>query len=119
MRYGPIEAKLDRLQGTNSWLTLGLREGKNREVRKIMDALGLTVNRLIRISFGPFLLGELVPGAVAEVKKRVLADQLGQDEAERLGLVEKKSRTGAAKKDARAAWAVKGPRPARRERPKK
>jgi 23S rRNA pseudouridine2605 synthase len=119
MRYGPIEAKLDRLQGTNSWLTIGLREGKNREVRKIMEALGLSVNRLIRISFGPFLLGDLTPGAIAEVKKRVLADQLGQEEAERLGLVEKKARSGAAKQDPRAAWAAKGPRPARRERPKK
>lgn len=92
LRYGPIEARLDRLQGTNSWLSIGLREGKNREVRKIMEALGVTVNRLIRVSFGPFALGELQPGAVAEVKRRILADQLGQAEAERLGLKEKKAR---------------------------
>lgn len=103
IRYGPIEAKLDRLQGTNSWLSIGLREGKNREVRKIMEALGVTVNRLIRVSFGPFALGELQPGAVAELKRRILADQLGQAEAERLGLKEKKTRPSAKAREARAA----------------
>ena len=91
VRYGPVEAKLDRVQGTNSWLTIGLREGKNREVRKIMEALGLTVNRLIRLSFGPFALGELVPGAVMEVKHRIIADQLGEKVALRLGLKAKKT----------------------------
>ena len=58
MKYGPIEGKLDRVQGANCWLTLGLREGKNREVRRIMDHMGLVVNRLIRVSFGPFALSE-------------------------------------------------------------
>jgi len=63
-----------------------LREGKNREVKRLAEHLGLTVNRLIRISFGPFALGDLAPGAVAEVKTRVLADQLGTTLTESLGL---------------------------------
>jgi 23S rRNA pseudouridine2605 synthase len=94
IRYGPIEAKLDRVQGATSWLTLGIREGKNREVRRIMDHLALTVNRLIRLSFGPFALGELEPGAVAEVKRRILADQLGEELAKDLGLKEKRQNRG-------------------------
>jgi 23S rRNA pseudouridine2605 synthase len=77
MVYGPVEATLDREQGANSWLTMGLREGKNREIKKILDHLGLTVTRLIRISYGPFQLGDLATGAVQEVKSRVLRDQLG------------------------------------------
>lgn len=77
MRYGPIEATLDRVQGANSWLTLSLKEGKNREVRRVLDHLGLTVNRLIRIAFGPFQLGSLPPGEVAPIPAKVLRDQLG------------------------------------------
>lgn len=96
MKYGPIEGKLDRVQGANCWLTLGLREGKNREVRRIMDHMGLVVNRLIRLSFGPFVLGELEPGAVEEVKRRVLADQLGDDLALTLGIKEKRQHRGEA-----------------------
>ena len=79
VHYGPIEAKLDRVQGANSWLTLALREGKNREVRNVLGALGLDVNRLIRLSYGPFQLGEIAQGAVEEVRTRVLADQLGPE----------------------------------------
>ncbi|MCH7932245.1 MAG: rRNA pseudouridine synthase, partial [Proteobacteria bacterium] len=75
--YGPIEAALDRRQGGNAWLTLSLREGRNREVRNVMTHLGLRVNRLIRVAFGPFQLGKLAPGAVREVPRRVLTDQLG------------------------------------------
>jgi len=86
--YGPIEATLDGVQGANLWLTIGLREGKNREVRKILGSLGLEVNRLIRISFGPFQLLDLQPGAVESVKRRVLAEQLGSKLAEEFGLVE-------------------------------
>ncbi|MGU3540549.1 pseudouridine synthase [Methylobacterium sp. A54F] len=78
MEYGPVEATLDRVQGDNLWLTLGLREGKNREVKRILEHLGLSVNRLIRLSFGPFQLGDLEPGLVEEVRTRVLKDQLGQ-----------------------------------------
>ena len=78
VRYGEIEASLEREQGTNVWLTLALREGKNREVRNVLEALGLTVNRLIRVSYGPFQLGDIEPGAVETIKARVLKDQLGK-----------------------------------------
>lgn len=77
MRYQPIEAVFDRQQGANAWLTLALREGKNREIRKVMEALGVTVNRLIRISYGPFQLGTLQLGEVEELKSRIVRDQLG------------------------------------------
>ncbi|GAB4225920.1 MAG: hypothetical protein Kow0032_02670 [Methyloligellaceae bacterium] len=86
VKYGPVQAKLDRVQGANVWLTVALREGKNREVKRIAAHLGLAVNRLIRISFGPFSLGDLPPGGLAEVKPRVLADQLGPGMAARFGL---------------------------------
>jgi 23S rRNA pseudouridine2605 synthase len=76
--YGAIEAAVDRVQGTNAWLTVGLREGKNREVKKVMEHLGLAVTRLIRVSFGPFQLGDLAAGEVREVRARVLQDQLGE-----------------------------------------
>src|ERR1700734_4049683 len=75
--YLGVEATLDREQGSNAWLTLGLREGKNREIKKILEHLGLAVNRLIRVSFGPFELGDLPEGEVMEVRTRVLRDQLG------------------------------------------
>jgi 23S rRNA pseudouridine2605 synthase len=77
IHYGPIEAILDRAQGSNVWLTFAIREGKNREVRNVLGALGLQVNRLIRVSFGPFQLAELPEGALEEVSTRVLRDQLG------------------------------------------
>jgi 23S rRNA pseudouridine2605 synthase len=86
VRYGPIEATIDSVQGANAWLTMGLREGKNREVRRILSSLGLDVNRLIRISYGPFQLLDLKPGAVEPVKRRVLAEQLGVKVAAELGL---------------------------------
>lgn len=85
-RYGGVEATLDREQGSNVWLSVALREGKNREVRKILGHLGLDVNRLIRVSFGPFQLLELKPGDVEPVKRRVLVDQLGARLARTLGL---------------------------------
>jgi 23S rRNA pseudouridine2605 synthase len=87
VHYGPVEARIDREQGSNLWLTLSLREGKNREVKRIVEHLGLTVNRLIRVSFGPFALGDLAEGAVEEVKRRVLADQLGAKLTEQFGLI--------------------------------
>ena len=77
IRYGKIEAKLDKQQGSNAWLTLGIREGKNREIRKIMNHLGYKVNRLIRVSFGPFQIKNLSSGDIEEVKNKVLNDQLG------------------------------------------
>jgi 23S rRNA pseudouridine2605 synthase len=88
VRYGPIEATLDQVQGANVWLTIGLREGKNREVRNILAALELTVNRLIRVSFGPFQLLDLEAEAAEHVKRRVLADQLGPEVAKQFGLLD-------------------------------
>lgn len=76
-RYLPMIVSIDRQKGANAWLTIGLREGKNREIRRAMADIGLTVNRLIRISYGPFQLGTLKPGAVERVRARVLRDQLG------------------------------------------
>ncbi len=75
--YGAIEARVDRVQGGNVWLTLGLREGKNREIKRVLAHLGLDTNRLIRVSYGPFQLGEIAPGEVREMRGRVLRDQLG------------------------------------------
>ncbi|MDK4735017.1 pseudouridine synthase [Rhizobium sp. CNPSo 3490] len=75
--YGSIEATLDRTKGSNVWITMGLREGKNREIKNVLGALGLDVNRLIRISYGPFQLGDLPEGHVVEVRGRTLRDQLG------------------------------------------
>ena len=77
IKYGRIDAALDRQQGSNAWLTMSFREGKNREVRNVMNFLGYSVNRLIRISFGPFNLKNLASGELEEVKQRVLTDQLG------------------------------------------
>ena len=79
VRYGPIEAALDREQGANVWLTVSLREGKNREVRKVLEHLGLKVNRLIRVSYGPFELGELDDGTVEEVDTEDLRAALGPE----------------------------------------
>jgi 23S rRNA pseudouridine2605 synthase len=86
IRYNSIDARLDRSQGANVWLTMGLREGKNREVKRVATHLGLDVNRLIRVSFGPFALGDLPAGQVEEIKPRILADQLGAKLASEFGL---------------------------------
>jgi 23S rRNA pseudouridine2605 synthase len=77
IRYGPIEATADRLQATNVWMIFAIREGKNREVKNVLGRLGLAVNRLIRVSFGPFQLGDLPPGKIEEVRTRVLREQIG------------------------------------------
>ena len=76
-RFQAMSVVLDRLQGANAWLTVGIREGRNREIRRAMSAINLTVNRLIRVSYGPFRLGDLTPGQVEEVKQKTLRDQLG------------------------------------------
>ena len=86
MNYGPVEATLEREQGDNVWIAISIREGKNREVRRIMEHLGLTVNRLIRVSFGPFMLGELETGQIEEVRVAVLKDQLGPRLTRQLGV---------------------------------
>ncbi|MGI3899858.1 MAG: pseudouridine synthase [Janthinobacterium lividum] len=84
--YAGIEATLDRIQGANVWMTMGLREGKNREIKRVLESLGLAVTRLIRISFGPFQLGELAEGAVESVPTRVLREQLGPGLAAQAGV---------------------------------
>ena len=76
IRYGPIRAALERQQGSNAWLTVSLQEGRNREIRRVMEHLGYAVTRLIRIAFGPFQLGTLPAGAVEEVTGKVLREQL-------------------------------------------
>jgi 23S rRNA pseudouridine2605 synthase len=77
MRYGAIDATFDREQGANVWLTFGIREGKNREVRNVVEYLGLKVNRLLRVSFGPFELGELERGDVSELEPEQIKEALG------------------------------------------
>jgi 23S rRNA pseudouridine2605 synthase len=79
-QYGPIQASIDRRQGANTWLTMSLREGKNREIRRVVEHLGGVVNRLIRVAYGPFQLGYLEPGGIEEVPAKVLRDQLGTGE---------------------------------------
>ena len=81
--YGPIRAALERRQGSNAWIAMALREGKHREVRRVLEHLGLQVTRLIRLSYGPFQLGNLPRGAVDEVPKKVLAEQLGHADRRR------------------------------------
>jgi len=81
VRYGPIEAGLDSRKGDNCWLTVALREGRNREIRRVMAHLGLHVSRLIRVSYGPFQLGQLARGAVEEVTGKVLREQLPAEKA--------------------------------------
>ena len=93
MRYGPIQATLDSAPGANAWLTMTLREGKNREIRRACEHLGWAVNRLIRISYGPFQLGQLKRGAVEEIRGKVLKEQIGRGD--------KPSRRGSAKRHAR------------------
>lgn len=113
--YGAVEASLDRVQGSNVWLSLGLREGKNREVKRILAHLGLETARLIRVSYGPFQLGELKPGEVREIRGRVLRDQLGAKltEAARADF-EAPIRPPPPTTPARAAQRGKGPRADRR-----
>jgi 23S rRNA pseudouridine2605 synthase len=80
--YGPIRAQFERQQGSNAWIAMALREGKNREVRRVLENLGLSVTRLIRLSYGPFQLGNLERGSLEEVPKKVLEEQLGKGEPE-------------------------------------
>ncbi|RDC73221.1 rRNA pseudouridine synthase [Rhodovulum sp. 12E13] len=93
-RFQPMQVSLDRQQGANAWLTVALREGRNREIRRALEAAGMPVSRLIRVSYGPFQLGKLAPGAVEEVRARVLRDQLGLDEHFRPRATEKAQSAG-------------------------
>ena len=95
-RFRPMSVALDRQQGANAWLTIGLREGRNREIRRAMEEISLPVNRLIRISYGPFQLETLKANAVEEVRARVLADQLGWNAEDKV--VAKRKKTEAAKR---------------------
>lgn len=81
VRYGPIRAAIDSKKGANAWITVALTEGKNREVRRVLEHLGLSVNRLIRTAYGPFQLGHLAEGEVEEVPRKVLREQLGEEGA--------------------------------------
>jgi len=89
-RFQPMTITIDRVQGANAWLTVSIREGKNREIRRAMEAVGLTVNRLIRVSYGPFKLNTLRQGEVEELKPRVVRDQLGLQEAPKPSQVRKR-----------------------------
>jgi 23S rRNA pseudouridine2605 synthase len=91
--FQPMIVTLDRQQGANAWLTVGLREGKNREIRRAMEAVNLSVNRLIRISYGPFQLGDLKPGEVEELRRKVVRDQLGLELEDDTGTAVKKPKT--------------------------
>lgn len=86
VRYKPVRAAIDRRQGDNLWLTVAITEGKNREVRKVMEHLGLKVNRLIRTGYGPFQLGALETGALEEVPSKQLREQIGRKTSEAIGL---------------------------------
>lgn len=99
-KFQPMMISLDRQQGANAWVTVALREGKNREIRRAMDAVNLTVNRLIRTSYGPFQLGQLKPGEVQEVRGRVLREQLGMggENGEKPGPQAKSKRRGPPKR---------------------
>ena len=101
IRYGEIDARLDRQLASNAWLSIAIREGKNREVRRIMEHLGHQVSRLIRVSYGPFQLGDLEQGEVEQVKPRILADQLG--------LAPKETPTGTAKSKKQTRSSFRGP----------
>lgn len=92
-QFQPMDVSLDRQQGANAWLTIGLREGRNREIRRAMEAVGLTVNRLIRVSYGPFQLGELKAGEVEELRRKVVRDQLGLELEDPTGTAVKKPTT--------------------------
>jgi 23S rRNA pseudouridine2605 synthase len=85
VRYGPVSAELERTKGSNAWAMVSLTEGKNREVKKVMEHLGLKVARLIRVSFGPFHLGHLPEGEVGEIPGKVWREQLGMKKAKRPG----------------------------------
>jgi len=111
VHYAPVEVKFDRQQGANAWLTMGLREGKNREIRRLMEAMGVVVNRLLRISYGPFQLGALKPGAVEEVKQRIVRDQMGLRETPKPEQVRKGKRPPPRRGTAASAKASTGRKP--------
>ncbi|MGC3936192.1 pseudouridine synthase [Roseobacter sp. EG26] len=96
--FQPMSVTLDRQQGANAWLTIGLREGRNREIRRAMADVDLSVNRLIRISYGPFQLGDLKSGEVEEVRRKLVRDQLGLELEDPSGTAQKKPKNVARKR---------------------
>ncbi len=114
VRYQPMQVQFDRQQGANAWLTVGLREGKNREIRKAMEAIGLVVNRLIRVSYGPFQLGQLEEGKVEEIRQRILRDQMGESDVKGDAKPESKGE-GRARAKPRAVSPAKKVRRAKRD----
>jgi 23S rRNA pseudouridine2605 synthase len=102
--YGSIEAAIERQQGANAWLTMALTEGRNREIRRVLEALGLTVNRLIRVSYGPFQLGKMFEGTVDEVPRRVLKEQLGEYLEPETRAAKAKRQDNIARSDANRRW---------------
>jgi 23S rRNA pseudouridine2605 synthase len=112
-KFQPMEVSLDRQQGANAWLTVGIREGRNREIRRAMEHVGLNVNRLIRVSYGPFQLGKLKAGEVEEIRRKILNDQLGITPADASGHAKPK----VAKKFTGRKPAPDGQRPNRGPRP--
>ena len=114
-KFQPMKVEIERQQGANVWLIIGLREGKNREIRRALEAVNLSVNRLIRISYGPFQLGDLPTGGVEEIKGKILRDQLGMSKAQETG-----ENRGAAKKVAPKGSGMKarGPKPGGTRGPK-
>ena len=120
VHYGPVVAQFEREQGSNTWLTVDLREGKNREVKTVLEHLGLQVNRLIRVSFGPFQLGDLPEGEAEEVRSRVLKDQLGTELMAKAGVDFDSPRRDETRSDERPARGRSAPagddRPRRRPR---
>lgn len=102
VRYGPIEAAIDSRKGDNIWLTVALREGRNREVRRVMAHLGLPVSRLIRVAYGPFQLGTLERGGIEEIPPRILRQQLPSDVAPEVPERQRGTRAKAAKEQGAA-----------------
>ena len=109
-RFQGMTVTIDKIQGANAWLTVGIREGKNREIRRAINHVNLIVNRLIRVSYGPFKLGVLEPGQVEEVKARVLRDQLGTGEVPE-GTAKAKVKHASASRPAAKPRPPGGPRP--------
>ncbi len=117
VQYGPVIAQFEREQGSNTWLTVDLREGKNREVKTVLEHLGLQVNRLIRVSFGPFQLGDLPEGEAEEVRSKVLKDQLGTELMAKAGVDFDSPRRDETRSDERPARGR--PAPAGDDRPRR
>lgn len=119
--FQPMDVAIERQQGANIWLTVALKEGKNREIRRALEAIGLIVNRLIRVSYGPFQLGDLPAGGVEEIKAKILRDQLGVKDAPEPVRASTKPVKRGGKPGQGARLAPKsergGPKPARRNAP--